>query len=146
MITPLTHTFDDLRTRHLLLQEITTTPPTRLAFDAALGAGCHGCGIVCVDGVLGRCTLAVSDGEGRWQDDSQYCEYDCVGGDVAAFLGRCKRSSSSGGYGGPIPAGWAVVDAVEASGGRVGLGVGGVVLWFDLLTSQWAYVDRRGVF
>ena len=144
---PLTRTFDTLRARHLLLQEITTTTtPTRLAFDAALGAGCHGCGLVCVDGVAGRCTLAVSCDEYRWQDDSPYCEYDCVSGEsaVVAFLERCEAAR---GHGGPIPVGWAAVDVVETAGvGRVGLGVGGVMLWFDLLRSRWGYKDQRGVF
>ena len=29
---------------------------------------------------------------------------------------------------------------------RVGLGVGGVMLWFDLLRSRWGNKDQRGVF
>jgi hypothetical protein len=126
-------TFHDLRTRSRILQEIIVPPsaPSYHLFCDTFGTGSLGCGLVCIDAVIGQCTLAVFDprepGE-HWQDDSHYAVYDCIAGDVGAFVRGCERSRrawASWAVAHGVPKGWVAVAASADGGGALRLSVAG---------------------
>jgi hypothetical protein len=125
----LAFTFHDLRTRSRILQEIIVPPsaPSYHLFCDTFGTGSLGCGLVCIDAVIGQCTLAVFDprepGE-HWQDDSHYAVYDCIAGDVGAFVRGCERSRRGREVHG-VPKGWVAVAASADGGGALRLSVAG---------------------
>ena len=146
--------YHDLRTRSRFLQEIIASPAHCRAFCAVFGEGSLGCGLVCVDAVLGRCTLAVmADDVRSWQDDPPYVAYDfvvydCVGGDVGTFVRRCEAGRQRCGPG--VPKTWVEVAVGGHGSGGVGISVGGggeggvSSLVFDTLRSKQVFgPDQR---